>query len=136
MEVLHDFLLNLFNHDNTLTSRDIIIMAPDVEQYSAVTEAVFSSTASERILPYTISDRSTCHENPILEALINLLNIHKKRFSITDIMTILEVPAIMKRYFIKPHELHTIQHWVLHAGNPFWIESRTAIKEQFTPYSQ
>lgn len=115
-EILHDYLLHLLENNSSLTPKDIIIMAPDVEIYSPAIQAVFSSTPPERAIPFAISDRNARRENPMLEALLKLLNSYRLRYTINDIMSLLEVPAIMRCYSIEPQQLSTLQQWVTDSG--------------------
>lgn len=41
VEVLHDYLLDLFNQDPNLTPKDVVVMVADINQYTPYIQAVF-----------------------------------------------------------------------------------------------
>lgn len=41
VEVLHDYLLDLFNQDPSLTPKDVVVMMADINQYTPYIQAVF-----------------------------------------------------------------------------------------------
>ena len=135
-EVLHDHLLDLLKNDPSLTPKDIIIMAPDVEAYSPAIQAVFSSTPSDRNIPFAISDRNARRENPMLEALLKLLNSHRLRCTINDIMTLLEVPSIMRHYNIQPKQLSTLQHWITTSGIRWGLDTEQQVQQSLPAQHQ
>jgi len=123
-EILHDYLLDLFQKNSSLTPKDIIIMAPDVETYSPAIQAVFSSTQHERFIPFAISDRNARRESPILEAFLKLINSPQTRFTINELITILEVPAVLRRYTIQAHQLHRLKEWVIASGIRWGLDTK------------
>src|SRR4029077_13718073 len=58
LEVLHDYLLDLFQRDPALKPKDIIVMTPDVSIYAPFVDAVFGVPENPKHkIPYTIADR-------------------------------------------------------------------------------
>ncbi|MCY4329623.1 MAG: exodeoxyribonuclease V subunit gamma, partial [Endozoicomonadaceae bacterium] len=116
VEIVHDYLLSVLEKNPDLTPKDIIVMTPDVETYSAPIQAVFSGASAQRFIPFAISDRNARREHPLLETLLNLLSCDQTRCTITDVMTILEVPAVMRRYNIQPEQLAVLHQWIAESG--------------------
>ena len=112
VEVLHDQLLAMFENDPNLKPRDVIIMMPDVAQYAPYIDAVFSSVPFERYIPYSISDRSSRQENPLLLSFEKLVKLDSSRFTVSDVLELLEVPAIMRRFDLDEPSFQRLRYWV------------------------
>ncbi len=116
LEILHDQLLAMFEQDSNLSPRDVIVMVPDVNRYGPMIQAVFGSASAETYLPFAISDRSVTQENPVLLSFLELLALPQKRKSAAEILALLEVPAIMRRFDLSDAELKVLRQWVKEAG--------------------
>lgn len=118
VEILHDQLLHLFDQDDTLTARDVIVMVPDIQRYAPHIDAVFGGINQEdaRHIPYTISDRSQQYTRPLAGALAQLLNAPTLRYTVSDILDLLDVPAIRSRFDIDVTELPLLHQWSKQAG--------------------
>lgn len=116
LEVLHDSLLAMFEADSELTPRDVIVMVADINAYSSAIEAVFGSVDEAHFIPYAISDRSARDESPLLQSFIELLGLPTSRSSASEVLTLLEVPAIGRRFGIVPEKLPQLRQWVIESG--------------------
>ncbi len=119
VEALHDYLFNLLNHHPEIKPKDIIVMMPDVQDFSALIEAVFSRPANDaygqaQYLPYGISDQLLSMDQPLLDTLSNLLALSGARITGTDILDWLEMPAIRSRFAISEAETEDIKEWIHH----------------------
>lgn len=112
VEILHDQLLAMFESKPDLKPRDVIIMMPDVAQYAPYIDAVFSSAPSDRYIPYAISDRSNRQENPLLLSFEKLIKLDSSRFTVSDVLELLEVPAIMRRFGLDDSGFQRLRYWV------------------------
>ena len=116
VEVLYDQLLAMFEQDPTLTPKDIVIMLPDIDSYAPWIQAVFGSIDDHRRIPYAISDISAKSEHPILSACLKLLELDKSRCCAPELMELLEVPAIQRRFKLTTTELDTLRRWTHESG--------------------
>ncbi|MFW1677021.1 exodeoxyribonuclease V subunit gamma [Pontibacter sp. JAM-7] len=112
VEVLHNQLLAMFERDPTLQPRDIIVMMPDVAAYAPYIDAVFSSVPPERRIPFAVSDQRSAEENPLLLSFARLLKLPHSRFCVTDMLELLEVSAIQRRFGLDEAGFQTIRQWV------------------------
>ena len=112
VEVLHDQLLAMFAQQPDLSPRDIIVMVPDVAAYAPYIEAVFANAPAERYLPYSISDRSAQQENPLLLSLLKLTSLRQSRFTVSEMLELLEVPAVLRRLELAEEDYHTLRRWI------------------------
>ena len=121
VEVLHDHLLDLLNsqtQDSTqkLKPQDIVVMIPDVASYAPFIDAVFNSRPAQHSIPYSISDRPLQAEHPLLNAFLLLLNMPNTRMGLSEVLALLEMPAIYKKYGLKEHQLKPLSNWLIEAG--------------------
>ncbi|MGC9553663.1 exodeoxyribonuclease V subunit gamma, partial [Vibrio metoecus] len=125
VEVLHDRLLAEFERDPSLKPRDVIVMVPDINAYAPYIQAVFGNAPGERFIPFSISDRSADQESPILTAFLQLLALPQSRCLASELLELLETPAIMARFAIDEEEFATAKRWVEEAGIRWGLNSDT-----------
>ncbi|WP_211364222.1 exodeoxyribonuclease V subunit gamma [Propionivibrio limicola] len=114
MEILHDQLLAAFDADETLRPRDVIVMVPDVNEYAPHIEAVFGQidTSDRRYIPFSIADQIRRHQAPIAFALEFLLGVPESRLAVSDILDLLDVPAVRQRLGIEADDLPLLHQWI------------------------
>lgn len=114
VEILHDQLLAAFNSNPELRPRDVIVMVPDVDTYAPHIQAVFGRypSSSPRYIPFTISDQGQRHRQPVLIALDTLMALPESRFGVSEIISLLEVPAVRSRFGIAEGDLPLVRQWV------------------------
>lgn len=116
IEVLYDAMLSWFDQDPELQARDIIVMVADINAYSAAIEAVFGNAPYDRYIPFSISDRTTDHESPILNAFLQLLSLPQSRCLASELLELLETPSILQRFDISQDEFERARRWVDQTG--------------------
>ncbi|TVP61067.1 MAG: exodeoxyribonuclease V subunit gamma, partial [Halomonadaceae bacterium] len=114
VEILHDQLLAAFNADATLRPRDTIVMVPDINLYAPHIQAVFGRYRPEHRchIPFTISDQGQRHQVPLLVALEQLLGLPESRFGVSEILSLLAVPALRERFAIAEADLPRLHQWI------------------------
>ena len=118
VEILQDQLLNFFEQLPDLRPRDVIVMTPDIDTYACHIQAVFGNVAmtDERFIPFSIADGPDTAYRPLLKALETLLNLPQIRMTTADIMALVEVPALGRRFGIKSQDLPLLKLWMEGAG--------------------
>ncbi|MCM8611085.1 MAG: exodeoxyribonuclease V subunit gamma [Candidatus Accumulibacter sp.] len=118
VEILHDQLLAACNADPSLRPHDIIVMVPDIGAYAAHVQAVFGLLPADdpRHLPFTIVDQSRRQCDPLLQALEKLLALPRSRLAASDVLDLLEVPALRRRFAISEEDLPLLHRWIRGAG--------------------
>ena len=118
VEILHDQLLAAFDADPSLRPRDILIMVPDIDAYAAAVQAVFGRLppSDPRHIPVTLSDQTSRHRQPLLIALESLLHLPESRLTVSDLLDLLEVPALRQRFGLDADDLPVLRRWVEDAG--------------------
>lgn len=112
VEVLYDQLLALLDEDPELSPREIIVMMPDVAGYAPYIEAVFGNAPRDRYLPFSISDRTLQQESPLLMSFLKLLVLPQSRVSVSEVLDILEVPAVLRRFELDRDGFDRIRRWI------------------------
>ncbi|HDM8039818.1 TPA: exodeoxyribonuclease V subunit gamma [Vibrio fluvialis] len=126
VEVLHDELLAMFDRDPELKPRDIIVMVADINAYSPYIQAVFGNAPGERFIPYSISDRTADQESPILNAFMQLVALPQSRCLASELLELLETPAMMARFALDASEFDTAKRWVEESGIRWGLNDATA----------
>ncbi len=118
VEVLHDQLLARFDADPSLRPRDVIVMVPDVDAYAPHVQAVFGRLEPDdsRHIPFALSDQGARGRDPLLAALEALLGLPHARLGVSELLDLLEVPAVCRRFGIPPQRLAQLHDWVAGAG--------------------
>ncbi|MCO4204948.1 exodeoxyribonuclease V subunit gamma [Aeromonas taiwanensis] len=113
LEVLHDRLLALFEQDSTLTPKDVVVMMPDVNSYGPYIQAVFGARGQ---IPFAVSDRAASQESPLLQSFLALLRLPNARLGAGELLAILEVPAVLRRFELDDDEFNQLRRWVQETG--------------------
>lgn len=116
VEVLHDQLLALFAAEASLQPADILVMTPDIARYGPLIEAVFASAPRERWIPFRVADRGGAVEEPLIEGLFALLDLGGGRFDVGQVSSLLELPAVRRRFGLDESDLERIHRWIRDAG--------------------
>lgn len=126
VEILHDQLLAAFNADPGLRPRDVIVMVPDVDAYAPHVQAVFGLTDGDdpRHIPFCIADQGRRHQDPLLGALGKLLALPSSRLAVSDVLDLLEVPALRRRFGIGDDDLPLLHRWIRGAGVRWGLHAR------------
>jgi len=113
IEVLHDNLLQMFSADRELQPRDILVMTPDIENYSTYIAAVFDgSDDSAQRIPYSIADRSIRSDGRLAAAYLAILDLAGQRFTAPAVMAILSCAAISSKFAFTESELDLVKKWL------------------------
>src|SRR5471032_898754 len=118
VEILHDQLLARFSANPDLQPRDIIVMVPDIDSYAPHIRAVFGQLERDdkRFIPFTLADQGQRGRDPLLIAVEHLLKLPDSRFPVSEILDLLDVPALRARFKINERDLPTLHRWIEGAG--------------------
>ncbi len=118
VEILHDQLLARFSADADLRPRDVIVMVPDIDSYAPHIRAVFGQLDRHdpRFIPFTLADQGQRGRDPLLIAVEHLLKLPDSRFPVSEILDLLDVPALRARFGVEERDLPTLHRWIEGAG--------------------
>lgn len=114
LEVLRDALLGMLADDDTLTHGDIVVMAPDISAYAASLPAVFGEAARHESdrghIPWHLADVTLARSHPLISAFLRMLDLRESRFTVSEVMDFLDVPALARRFGIDAPARAQIEH--------------------------
>jgi len=117
VEVLHDQLLALFEKNPTILPKDVLVMMPDIETYAPFIEAVFDTIPDEtKRIPFSIADRSLRGKSALIDTFFSILELSKCRFSVSEVLAVLEDEAVQRRFGLNEQDLDLIRHWIDKTG--------------------
>ena len=112
LEVLKDRLLAWFAADPSLTPADVAVLTPDINGYAPYIDAVFGQRSDAPNIPYSIADRRIEREVPLLANLAALLDLLDSRFAADEVLSLLDCPALLRRFDLTAQDLPSVQGWV------------------------
>jgi exodeoxyribonuclease V gamma subunit len=107
IEILFDQLLGIFAARPDIKPSQVIVMTPDIAEYAAYIQAVFKDQ-----MYYALADRGLSEESSLLLAFETLLALPESRLTSTEIMDLLEVPAIARKLALTEADLLSIATWI------------------------
>jgi exodeoxyribonuclease V gamma subunit len=118
LEVLHDQLLQWFHQMPEVSPRDVVVMVPDIEVMAPAIRAVFGhyKRGDARFIPFDIADLGAQANSPLIHAVEWLLALPQQRGRMSELVELLEVPALAARFGIKPEQLPTLTRWMAGSG--------------------
>ncbi len=123
MEVLRDQLLDLWEKEPGLGPPDVVVMAPDISRYAPFASAVFE--AGDPPIPINVADRPSSHGRPFLQSFFRLLDLKDSRFTIEDLLRILEDEEIAARFGLSGGEIARLASWLRGAGIRWGLDETT-----------
>jgi exodeoxyribonuclease V gamma subunit len=121
LEVLHDQLLQWFHTppgEQPVSPRDVVVMVPDIETMAPAIRAVFGQykRADARFIPYDIADLGAQAISPLIHAVEWLLALPQQRSRMSELVELLEVPALAARFGLSEAGLPTLTRWMAGSG--------------------
>jgi len=121
LEVLHDQLLQWFHTPpggQPVSPRDVVVMVPDIETMAPAIRAVFGQykRADARFIPFDIADLGAKAISPLIHAVEWLLALPQQRSRMSELVELLEVPALAARFGLSEAGLPTLTRWMAGSG--------------------
>jgi len=126
VEVLHDQLLAMLAGDGSLRPRDVVVMVPDIDVFTAAIHAVFGQyrRGDARHIPFEIGDVNDRSVNPLLVALEWLLRLPQQRCRQSEVRDLLDVPAVAQRFGLAADDLPILGQWIEGSGVRWGLDRR------------
>jgi exodeoxyribonuclease V gamma subunit len=119
LEVLKNALLRCLADDPTLQHRDIVVMAPDISAYAPYLAAVFGEPAQYRNdplhIPWHLADVGLARAHPLMSAFAQVLDLAESRFTVSEVLDFLDVPAVARRFAIDTGGRDALERWLRRA---------------------
>lgn len=110
MMILKDQVLHWLDENPDMALRDMVVMAPDIQEYAAIIPAIFHD------IQHSIADRSLRHRNSGLAVFLQFLDLAVSRCTWTEVLDLLERPEIAPAFGLTEPDCERIRHWVTSSG--------------------
>ena len=113
VEVLYTYLAELFEADEKLSPDEILVVSPDMSQYTSTVKAVFEN--HDELLPkipFHIAGNSNKKTALFERSISRLLQIADSRFNSTDILDFLTLQPIREHLQLSESDVSTIRQWI------------------------
>lgn len=114
IEILYHNLLGLMQKDPDLSPGEIIVMAPQIEEYVPYIQSVFGQEQSK--LDFQILDLGLQLQSEIVQGFLQLMNLSEGRWDAVQLLQLFEHPSFQRRHQISKSDFLKIQEWVEEAG--------------------
>lgn len=119
LEVLKNALLRCLADNPDLQHRDIVVMAPDIGAYAPYLAAVFGEPAKYRDesahIPWHLADVGMVRTHPLLGAFARVLDLAESRFTVSEVLDLLDVPALARRFTLDGSGRDALEAWLRRA---------------------
>ncbi len=123
VQVLHDQLLSMFETLPGLTPADVVVMTPNIDTYAPYIEAHFASAAEDQRIPFSIADRSSQAELPMVQLFLQLLDLPRMRLTQSEVLGLLEVSALRRRFGLDADAVERLRQWLHGAGVRWGVDA-------------
>lgn len=110
LEILKDHILDLLNAPHDLGLHEIVVMAPDIQQYGPFIPVIFEG------INHSIADRSLSKGNRYIAIFKEFLTLMKGRFGWSEVLTILKKEEVFRSFDLQPGDIDILQSWVVGSG--------------------
>ncbi|MCL2459234.1 MAG: exodeoxyribonuclease V subunit gamma, partial [Desulfobulbus sp.] len=124
VQVLHDRLLDLFRRSPDLTPGDILVSAPDIQEYAEAVAGIFGEAGGERRIPWSLADQPLAGEHTLIRCLIDLMDLFPSRFTAPEVLSLCETPALLRPFGLDPAILPRLHDWVRETGIRWGLDTQ------------
>ena len=113
IDVLYDYLLDLWEKDPALKPRDILVMAPDISRYASFIDVKFSEPLSSgKGIPFNITGYYLRKETQSSDLLIKVLELAHSRFEISRVWEIFSNEIVYANFGLTEIDLPLLKKWL------------------------
>ncbi len=113
VEVIYNAILKMMQEDQTISSKDVIVMAPNIMEYDPYIRAIFHD--KESVLDCQIMDLKLLSHNDLIKGFIHLLHLPQSRWDAHSILKLFGCAAFQEKHQLSPHEVSKLTKWVREA---------------------
>lgn len=123
VEVLREVLTGIFQDKQDLQPREVLILSPQLDRYSAHLRACFAPAEvvqhPGQTLRAQLSGSSTLIDNPILDLVRRLLALPDSRAFTSDLIELISQPAVLRRFALRNDDVDELAA-LLDRANASW----------------
>ncbi|MFN2353745.1 MAG: exodeoxyribonuclease V subunit gamma [Desulfopila sp.] len=125
LSVLKDHVVDLLESNYALELRDIVVMAPDIQEYAPFIPAIFED------VQHSIADKSLYRRNTCITLFKQFLDVVGGRCGWSEVLDLLKKEQVSQRFNLDPGDLETIQRWVVDSGIRWGLTGAAREQEGF-----
>lgn len=114
VQILYHNLLALFTKDPEMSPRDIIVMAPQIEDYTPYIRAIFGKEGSQ--LNFQVVESGIRSKGEIAQGFLQLLELSESRWDTLKLLQFFDHPSFQRRHQFSPFDCATIRQWIEQVG--------------------
>lgn len=134
IEILYYYIINLLRKKN-IKPKDIIVMVPNIDQYTPYINSIFGIITEKYSLPFKILDQNLIKNNTILKIFIMLIKLKKKDFTNEKIFKLLEIPELSSKFNIEKNQINLLKKYIHESGTCFNIHNESKNKKRQNTWS-
>ncbi|MCH8568819.1 MAG: exodeoxyribonuclease V subunit gamma [Balneolales bacterium] len=116
-EIMQDQIIRFLDDHPDASASDVLVVAPNLENYITVVHAVFGQPADESLkMPYHIDDPSQSGFGLMFEAVSFLLGLEQSRFKVQELLGFLTLKPVQEKLGLDVKDIMLIGHWVKETG--------------------
>ncbi len=136
IEVLRERLVRLFEDDPTLQPRDVLVTCPDIETYAPLIRSAFGQAVAgaeagaplEQVHPaqrlrVRLADRALRFTNPLLDALVTVLEIADGRATVAQVLDLAATEPVRRRYRFGDNDIERLRAWAGPSGARWGLDA-------------
>ncbi|WP_336670185.1 exodeoxyribonuclease V subunit gamma [Tsukamurella sp. USMM236] len=148
IEVLRERLVRLFEDDPTLQPRDVLVTCPDIETYAPLIRSAFGQAVTgaagdaatapgaeragridgEQVHPaqrlrVRLADRALRFTNPLLDALVTVLEIADGRATVAQVLDLAATEPVRRRYRFGDSDIERLRAWAGPSGARWGLDA-------------
>lgn len=125
VEVLRDQLLVAFDADPTLEPHDVVVMAPQIDRYAPLIDAVFGRPpGAPGFIPFRIADRRIRSASGVADAVLRAFDLAGGRMTASDVLDFVQLDPVRERFGLAPEDLPEVRRLVSEAAIHWGIDAR------------
>ncbi len=110
LEVLHEHILQLLEENKDLQLRQMVVMAPDIQEYAAFIPTIFHDIA------HSVADQSLKLGKPAIAAFSFFLSLFSGKFGRSAVLELLQCQGVAEQFSIHRTDIEKIIQWTEAAG--------------------
>ncbi len=128
VEILHDHILSLLN-DKGLGFADILVMAPDIEEYVPYIQAVFGSSRESGSsglpdIPFAIGDCAPAKSSVEAETFIKILDLAGGRLCAQDVYELISSSPLARKFGFSQDDLLKMHDFILNTKIAWGVDAK------------
>ncbi|WP_019202791.1 exodeoxyribonuclease V subunit gamma [Tsukamurella sp. 1534] len=135
IEVLRERLVRLFEDDPTLQPRDVLVTCPDIETHAPLIRSAFGQAVvggegegGEQVHPVQrlrvrLADRSLRFTNPLLDALVTVLELADGRATVAEVLDLAATDPVRRRFRFSDNDIERLREWAGPSGARWGLDA-------------